>query len=249
MTARQLIYSALRYIGVLRPGQGASDEAYADGLDMLNSMLDQWAIERLMIYSITSSDQDITANQDGYTIGTGGDWDIDRPVRVDRASVVLNVGDYPQEIPLEMLTYQQWQLVRVKTIPSTQPQMMYVDNGFPLMTAYLYPVPNGGQDVTIRLYLWNLLQSFENLDQDYQFPPGYDLALRFNLGEMLWPSFVVGSKSQANGMQLQMVQKMAAQAKRKVKVINNVTPLLRVDRSLRDSRSGWFDVRTNGGIS
>jgi len=248
MTARQLIYSALRWIGALRPGQGASDEAYEDGLTTLNGMLEMWSIERMMIYSTSFQSFDIVDNQQSYTIGTGGDWDIPRPPKVDRASVVMTTGSYPVEIPLTVLQYTDWQLVRVKTIPSTIPQMVYFDEGFPLNRAYLYPIPNGGQPIQIKLYYWALLERFADLDTNYEFPPGYDLALRFNLGELLWPAFVVMTKTGANGMQLQMVQQMARNAKNTIKSFNYSPPNMRVDRALRQQRN-WFDLRTNGGIS
>lgn len=238
MTARQLIYSALRYIGVLRTGQTASAEAEADGLSMLQSMLDQWQIERLMVYTINRNEFALTASQQVYTLGTGGNWNIARPARIDRGGVIVP-GTYPTELPLRKVSIQQWaQEFPAKTVQSSLPTAFYEDGGYPLINVTLWPVPSGGNN-SIALYTWSPLQSFSDLTTSYTFPPGYDLALRFNLGEMLWPMFVVNSKSNANGMQLQMVQQMAREAKAKIKTINQPVLDMRIEGQLTRNRFGF----------
>lgn len=238
MTGRELIYSALRFIGVLRPGQVASPEAYSDGFTMLNGMVDQWQTERLMIYKIARNTFDLTASQQVYTLGTGGDWDMERPVRIDRAGVIVP-GTYPVELPLRKISIQEWaQEFPAKTTTSSLPTTFYPDDNYPLINVTLWPVPSTGIN-TIALYTWANLQTFDDIDTDYQFPPGYDLALRFCLGEMLWPMFVVGSKTGANGQQLQMVQKMAIEAKAKVKTINTPNLKMHVERQLTGARTGF----------
>lgn len=238
MTARQIVYSALRFIGVLRTGQTASAEAEADGLQMLQGMIDQWQIERLMIYTIERETFSLTASQQVYTLGSGGDWNIPRPARIDRAGVIIP-GTYPTELPLRKLSVQQWaQEFPAKTIPSSLPTAFYEDSAFPLINVTLWPVPSVGTN-SIALYTWSPLQSFSDLTTNYTFPPGYDLAIRFSLGEMLWPMFVVNSKSNANGMQLQMVQQMAREAKAKIKAINQPVLDMRCDPQLTGGRRGF----------
>ena len=238
MTGRELIYSALRFIGVLRPGQTASPEAYLDGFSMLNSMVDQWQIERLMIYKIARDTFALTASQQVYTLGTGGNWNIPRPVRIDRAGLIIP-GTYSTELPMRKLSIQQWaQEFPSKTVTSSEPTAFYPDDNYPLINVTLWPVPSVATS-TIALYTWSPLQTFAAIDTNYTFPPGYDMALRFNLGELLWPMFVVNSKSQANGMQLQMVQKMALDAKAKVKSINTPVLDMRCDMQLTGLRGGF----------
>jgi hypothetical protein len=238
MTARQLIYSALRFIGVLRTGQSAAPEAEADGLVMLQSMIDQWQTERLMVYTINRNQFALTASQQVYTVGSGGNWNIPRPARIERAGVIVP-GTYPTELPIRKISIQQWaQEYPAKTVTSSLPTAFYENGGFPLIEVTLWPVPSVATN-SIALYTWSPLQSFADLTTDYSFPPGYDLALRFNLGEMLWPMFVVNSKSNANGMQLQMVQQMAREAKQKIKTLNQPVLNMRVDPQLTVNRYGW----------
>jgi hypothetical protein len=238
VTARQLIYSALRFIGVLRTGQTASAEAEADGLQMLQSMIDQWQIERLMIYTIERNVFNLVASQQVYTAGSGGNWNIPRPARIDRAGIIIP-GTYTTELPLRKISIQQWaQEYPAKTVTSSLPTVFYEDGGFPLINVTMWPVPSVG-NTSVALYTWSPLQSFSDLTTSYTFPPGYDLALRFNLGEMLWPMFVVNSKSNANGMQLQMVQKMARQAKAQIKTINQPVLDMRIDSQLTRNRMGF----------
>lgn len=238
MTARQIIYSALRFIGVLRTGQAAAPEADDDGLGMLQSMIDQWQIERLMIYTINRNVFDLVASQQVYTVGTGGNWNIPRPARIDRAGVIVQ-GTYPTELPLRKVSIQQWaQEFPAKTVTSSLPTAFYEDGGFPFINVTMWPVPSVATS-TIALYSWSPLATFADLDTDYTFPPGYDLALRFNLGELLWPMFVVNSKSNGNQMQLQMVQQMARAAKAKIKTINQPVLNMRIDSQLTGNRRGF----------
>lgn len=241
MTGRELIYSALRFIGVLRPGQTAAPESYTDGLTMLNGMVDQWQIERLMIFTIARNTFSLTAAQQVYTLGTGGNWNIARPARIERMGCIL-AGTQPIEIPMRKISIQQWaQEFPVKAVTSPIPLAFYEDGANPLINVTLWPVPAASTN-TVALYSWSPLQSFADLDTNYQFPPGYDLALRFNLGEILWPMFVINNKGGGNGMQLQMVQKMAMEAKAKVKSLNTPVLDMRCDPQLV-GRSG-FDWNT-----
>jgi hypothetical protein len=238
VTARELIYNALRFIGVLRPGQVAAEEAYTDGFSMLTAMVDQWQTERLMIYKIARNTFDLVASQQVYTLGDGGDWDIARPVRIDRAGVIVP-GTYPVELPLRKLSIQEWaQEFPAKTTTSSLPTSFYPDDNYPLIKVTMWPVPSTGIN-TVALYTWSPLQTFADLDTDYAFPPGYDLALRFNLGEMLWPMFVLNNKGGANSIQLQMVQKMALEAKAKVKTINQPILKMHVERQLTGNYVGF----------
>jgi hypothetical protein len=83
MTARTWITSALRLAGVL----GTRRNAGGGRLPIIrwciaSNMLDAWAAERLTIYSQTRTANALVANQQRYTVGTGGNW-TDRPLWID----------------------------------------------------------------------------------------------------------------------------------------------------------------------
>src|SRR5271154_5020111 len=108
-TALDLIKSAMRVLNVLASGEEPSGAEAADGLGILNQMLDSWQIERLMIFTIQRVVNDINGNpfnlvsgQQVYKVGLGGDFNIPRPPRIARIGIIsLNNTQQPLELPLE----------------------------------------------------------------------------------------------------------------------------------------------------
>lgn len=214
---------------------------------MLNAMMDQFSIDRDLIYRVNRNQFTLIPGQRSYTLGTGGDWSIDRPVRIDRAGAVVQPSaTYPVEVPLGIADSNGWAAVGTKTITSSIPQLIYPTNSFPLDTVWVWPIYDGVQACDIALYTWSLLSQFADLNTtDYTFPQGYDMAIRFSLAEFLWPSFVGMSKTASNGMTLPMIQKMAKQARNALTPINAPRSMLHVDRALQNRQYSYFDARTN----
>jgi len=184
MNALQIIESAMRVTNALASGETPTAAEQQDALSILNLMLDAWSADRLMVFTITISEFPLIVGQQTYALGTGGDFDIPRPARLDRAGIVsLNNPSQPLELPLEMLTTDQWAAVPVKNITSALPQKLYNDGAFPFMNLSFWCVPT--QTVNVRLYYWTLLQQFADLTTDYEFPPGYFEAIKYNLAVRL----------------------------------------------------------------
>lgn len=224
MTANDLIASSLRLIGVLASGETASGAEASDALVVLNDMLDQWNAERLTIFDIIPQDFPLVAEQQLYTLGTGGNFNIARPPRIERASLMwLANPSQPLELPLDIMDYASWQAIPVKDTTSTQPRVVYVEYSFPLINLRYYPVPNIISDT--RLYVWNPLTSFTALSTDLTFPPGYAKALRYNLALDLAPEYGRPVPPE--------VAVQAVDSKGKIKSINAPAPIMSVDAALR----------------
>src|SRR3954463_4646682 len=88
----EIVYAAFRKIGVLgQAGRGYSTSQGAEGLKVLNRMLASWNTEKLSIWAELRSVHDLVVNQQDYTIGPGAaDFDMLRPLRIDRASIIMN---------------------------------------------------------------------------------------------------------------------------------------------------------------
>src|SRR5271154_804888 len=123
MNGSSLIASSMRLIGVLASGETPSGAESQDALLIAQQMLDAWQAERLVVNQILSSNFPLVPGQQTYTCGTGGNFNILRPARIERYSIVnLNNPAQPLELPLQVLDFQEWQsLVPVKAISSTLP--------------------------------------------------------------------------------------------------------------------------------
>jgi hypothetical protein len=110
VTALSLITSALRLIGVIASGEAVPIDEANDSLMVLDQMIDAWNADHLAIYTSSSSDYALIAGQQEYTLGPGGDWNSNRPARINNVSVILlsNPAN-PIEIPIPMYTVEDWQ--------------------------------------------------------------------------------------------------------------------------------------------
>lgn len=190
-TALDLITSAMRTLGILAGGESPSASEGEDALEILNEMIDSWNADRLAIYTTGSNDFPLILGQQSYTLGTGGDFDIPRPARIDGMSaILLNDPNNPVEVPMAMFTVEQWQNeVPVKIVTGNFPQICYDTGDFPLRVLNMWPIPTLEQN-SVRIYGWQALAA-QTLSSDVNFPPGYAEAFRYNLAGRLAPMFGV----------------------------------------------------------
>lgn len=237
MTVQDLAATALRLAGVLggaRRLPSASD--LAEALDCLNSLLDAWNTERLLVYSVARRVFPLTPGKNPYTIGASGDFDTPRPVKIERAGLVMADTVPALEIPFgEILDHDEWARLPVKDLAGTLPARLYYDTAYPLGRVYLHPVPTVAN--SLALYLWQTFSQAASLADPVDFPPGYRAALEYNLALELAARHPRATLSP-------YVALRAGDAKAAVKRINAPAPVAPVDPALAPFGSRVFDWRT-----
>lgn len=242
VTGRGVIYWALRVLGVLLPGQTPSPETFQDGMLALNDMMDAWQTERLLVWAITRQEFAVTAGKQEYTVGSGGDWNVPRPARIEQASCIsLQNPAQPLELPLDLPDTDQWQTdYPVKNITSTLPTALHYEPVMPQGRAELWPVPSIS-NIRIALYLWQQVGLFADLDTTfYAFPPGYARAIRYGLAEAMMPAF--SARNKTDRQQWARVISQAAEYKGKIKALNTPAPIMQCDAAL--TNGAHWDYRT-----
>ena len=239
MNGGDLINSSLRLIGVLASGEVPSGPESQDALLILQQMIDSWVTERMMTFTININEFPLVPSQQVYTLGSGGNFNIARPTRIERMSIVnLANPAQPLELPIEMLSDEQWQTeVPVKLVTSTLPLYVYDDGAFPLRNLSFYPIPQ--VVVNTRIYSWAPAISFTDLTTDVTFPPGYLKAIRYNLAVDLMAEFP------GNPALFGQVAQIAAETKGKIKILNAPDVQSAVDQSLVDPEGGYYDWRSD----
>lgn len=213
MTAQDIVATSLRRINAIAPGENPTGPEAAAGLECLNDMVDSWQTERLMLFAVVRQEF-YKPPQPTYTVGSGADFDIPRPMRIDRfACILLNNPNQPLELPMQKIDEAMWRMIPVKQIPSTVPRAVYDDNAFPWRTLWLWPQPS--VQVGIVLYYWGSVSKFQDLATDYEFPQGYADALKLNLPLRLSMEF--------GGFVPPTLPALAQQAIAKVKSVNQDT--------------------------
>lgn len=195
ITANQLIADAYALLNVFIAGEDVNPNMGAYALRELNRMMGSWAQQRGTIPVVEREVFDTVANQGGpsnpYTIGDGGDFDTDRPpnqASVRGAGLLLLTGTTAPyvEIPLALLTDDMWQAIQIKELSNSQPTNVYYNPTYSddLGTINLWPVPSIGTNDLV-LYLAKQISSFAAGTTSYDFPPGYEDALLYNLAVRL----------------------------------------------------------------
>ncbi len=88
--ASDIITDALTAISEISRGQGPSPEDLANGLFLLNNLLDSMSTDRLSIYAVKKLDLTLTIGKQDYTIGpTGADFTNERPVLIQTAAIII----------------------------------------------------------------------------------------------------------------------------------------------------------------
>lgn len=182
---RDTIQDALIEIGALAVGEAMEAADAQFGLRTLNRMIERWNSEHLMMYTLSITTLVLTPGKQTYTLGTGGDFNIPRPVKTDMISVVP-FGTIV-EIPLRELTDPEWRAIAVKSTPSQFPTQVWFDGNVPFNGVNFWPVPTTA--CSIKLYSWGRILVFTDLNTSLQFPDGWEEAIVTNLALMLSSSY------------------------------------------------------------
>lgn len=209
-TAGDIINGSLRLIGQLAEGEVPSADTAQDALNAMNQMIDSWSTERLAVFATQDQVFIWPTSAATRTLGPTGDFVGERPIKVDD-STYFKDSTSGLSFGIKLINQQQYNAIALKTVTSTYPQVMWVNETYPNIEMTIYPVP-------FKALEWHIvsvqpLSSAATLATDLSFPPGYLRAFRYNLACELAPEFGVEPSPQ--------VQRIAMTSKRDLKRINN----------------------------
>jgi hypothetical protein len=241
MTARDLISDALKTIGALASGEPLRAEEGADGLTLLNGMLNAWQADRLTVENIARQVYPFVANQQAYHIGPSVGFDFSFPVRpstVINAAVLINPGTASEvEIPIRQLDDDEWARTAIKPVTSSLPSAVYYNTTTPLGTLSYWPVPTDAT-VSAVLYLPSPLLLALTLDTVLVLPAGYEEAMRYNLALRCAPTW---------GRPIdQVTATMAQESLSRIKRANLSSDTLRCDAALLARGGVPWSIWTGG---
>lgn len=242
MTVAEMLYASLRLSGVLgMAGRAASTYEMADAFNQLNRMLDAWNTERLQIYAILRQTFTFSTPKEVYAIGTGGDFNTTRPVKIEAAGVLhAGAGGAPDfEREVEVINWDQYQDIRLKTLQSTYPTVLYYDRAYPLGGLRFWPIPTDSTAKAV-LYVWQPIAKFASQGDTITLPPGYEEAIEYNLALRL-------AATHPGNLISPIVIDTARESKAQIKRLNLGTPpIMEPDPGVlgTSSRRSTWDWRT-----
>jgi hypothetical protein len=205
-TALDIITRALKVIQCLGDSETPTNTEATDCLVSLNAMLKTWSAQSLSVFKIEQDVFPLVVNQGTYTVGIGGNFNIERPTRLEPGSFARwQAVDYP----LESIGREAYDGIRVKGTKGI-PYVMFLDDDYPLANLTFYYVPI----YAFELHLNQLadLTQFTSLTGTLNMPPEYEECLVFNLAIRIAPEF--------NGTVSPQVQMIASETKSTIRAIN-----------------------------
>lgn len=243
MNARTLLTASFMDCGIIADGETLSASQAQDGLRRLNNMVAGWRTQYGTVLSIDRNVFDLVADQQTYTIGPGGDFDVARPLTIPAAALLLNgnTDAQPVEIPRPVITDAGYQSIQIKNLPNNQFTVVYYNPQYPLGEIFLWPLPDVDTNQLV-LYLQNAFAGFPNLSSDSEFPdnPGYAEALQYQLNLRLFTPYGVPAEITAQTGEGSLVA-LAKQSFGNIKRANNRLNDLSSDAAIfaRDPRLGY----------
>ena len=208
-TARTLIGDAHRLLGLTASGNVIPEAAYQDNLRTMNQMLESWSTERLAVYNTIDQVFTWPAGELQRSLGPTGNFVGLRPVALDDSTFFRDPAT-GVSFGIKIINQQQYNGIAVKTVPSTYPQVLWINPETPDIMLSLYPVPT--RDLEWHFVSVQELGQPAALDTDLIFPPGYLRAFKHNLAVELAAEFNMEPPPQ--------VQRIALSSKRDIKRIN-----------------------------
>ncbi len=181
-TARDLIKASLKTAALLGEGQEPSGEQANDALARLNDIVSSWNTDGLVLYATENNTVTTVPGQSRYTVGTGGDFNIQRPVRIHDAYIVYQNISFA----LEIINQKEYNDVVLKNLQNVLLRYLLYINEYPLGIIQLWPVPQ--QAIQLTLTVDRFLTAL-TLDTVLSFPPGFEKALRMELAIELCPEY------------------------------------------------------------
>jgi hypothetical protein len=163
-----------------------------------------------------------------------------RPIRLNSAFVrVVTSSSGSLDYPVAVMNVEDFQDIGQKTLSGPWPRAVYYQPSVPVGILNYWPSPSSGE---MHLFCDALLSRFQTLTDTITVAPGYEMAMRWGLAELLMPIFPVaaGASMEVRGL----VPQYAAQGRGMIKRTNmNPQQTARFDPVLNAGRAkdaGWI---------
>jgi hypothetical protein len=166
----------MRLIGAIAAAETLETNELNDALVTANQLVSSWDTEGA---SLVARKRLLVS-----VFGTNGPYSLtERPVRIESASVASGGIDSQ----LDIVDSAGWESTPEKAAQSVYVRRLYCDYGYPTAAVYIAPVPRlAGQ---LELWIYVPMPQFASLATVIDLPPGYEMALRYNLAVALLPEY------------------------------------------------------------
>ncbi len=175
-TVGEMIHSSMRLIGAIAAGELLETKELDDAFVTFNQMVASWNTEGASLVARKKLTVSVSATNGPFTLP-------ERPVRIESGSVASGGIDSQ----LEIVDSAGWEATPEKLAQSVYVRKLFCDYAYPTAAVYIAPVPR--LPGTLEIWIYATLAEFTAVDQVIDLPPGYEIALRYNLAVALLPEY------------------------------------------------------------
>lgn len=147
-TATSIITRALRGLGVITATEAPSAEDTAAGLEALNDVLATLSLSRGAFPAQATQAVTLVAGDGVYSIGSGADFNVARPLRIEAAFITIDGLD----MQLQVGSRADYDALPEKA-DTGQPDRVFYDATSANGDIRFYPVPDNSYSVTLRSWV------------------------------------------------------------------------------------------------
>lgn len=242
-TANDIIRASMRLIQVSAVDTDLTAQELQDGLESLNRMLDSWSADELTLYQVIREQFPLAQGENPYTIGYGATFNTSRPMKIVDAYLILNNGSIPVSYPMQVLGYDDYNSIRLKTLSTNFPNYLYYQPSFPIGEIYIYPIFAPNDPATqgpayINITSWKPIDMVLDPSAYMSFPPGYWEAIVFNLAVRIAEEYQFSIR--------ETTVQLAISALKRVKRLNQRTVTLQTDVALMNTSQLRYNIYSDG---
>jgi hypothetical protein len=192
LTARDIIYFALRKINATPIGQDPSPGEVDPVTIELNLMLKEWQLHGPHLWRHTEGSVAVVANAPSYSLAT------DNPLRLVEVRYRYPPTSDPtaqRDLPMEMMTREQYKTLPVKLTSGSPPTQWYFDPQETTNNLYVWPVPAVTAGDTIQYTFQRRFQIITNLSQSLDIPEEWLSTVGYGLAARLIPTYGIETKT------------------------------------------------------
>ena len=179
----QALFSlVLRDSGVAGQGQTPNAQMASDAAVPLCKYDDliPWVRRRWLVYHLVDTAHTCDGSLN-YTVGPGGDFDIDRIDQIEAAYMRQTVQSQPNQVdyPLRLIhSYEDYSQITLKNMEAGPSWALFFDSSYPMGLAYPWPLANNSFE--LHLITKASLPVVGNLTDEILLPPEYIEPIYFN---------------------------------------------------------------------
>ena len=187
LTRDDIIKGALRNLTAIAQGETPSAADIAYGAEALNALIKQWQTEGCKLWLYDEAELSLTANSQSYTIGSGGNLNVTKPIEVMSARYHYYTSGI--DIPMTPLSRNEYFDLPLKSSTGV-PLNYYPDyQTGSYVYFYIWPVISSSTSDTIKMTLKTEVEDFDSTSNNADFPTEWLRALKFNLAVDLAPEY------------------------------------------------------------